>query len=77
MLVGMDALDAAIEHFGTIKALAARIGVAPAVIGNWKLRKSVPAERCLRIEAATGGKVTRYDLRPDVFGEAPVTTEAA
>ncbi len=31
----------------------------------------VPAERVLAIEAATHGKVTRYDLRPDVFGPAP------
>jgi DNA-binding transcriptional regulator YdaS (Cro superfamily) len=39
----------------------------------------VPAERCVAIEAATGGKVTRYELRPDIFGGAPdaATQEAA
>jgi DNA-binding transcriptional regulator YdaS (Cro superfamily) len=31
----------------------------------------VPADRCLPIERATGGAVTRYDLRPDIFGDAP------
>lgn len=30
-----------------------------------------PAHHCLAIEEATGGKVTRYQLRPDVFGPAP------
>ena len=38
----------------------------------WKwLRKSkngIPAEYCRAIEHATNGAVTRFDLRPDVFG---------
>ena len=28
----------------------------------------VPAERCRAIEAATGGKVTAEQLRPEIFG---------
>jgi len=35
----------------------------------------VPAEHCAAIEAAVGGKVTRQQLRPDVFG--PASSEAA
>ena len=31
----------------------------------------VPPEHCRAIEEITRGEVTRYDLRPDVFGEAP------
>ena len=31
----------------------------------------ITAERALEIEAATSGAVTRYELRPDVFGEQP------
>jgi DNA-binding transcriptional regulator YdaS (Cro superfamily) len=38
-------------------------------------KKRVPAELCQKIEAATNGAVTRYDLRPDVFGEAPVKSK--
>lgn len=34
--------------------------------------KSVPA-----LESVTEGKVTRYDLRPDVFGDRPQQGEAA
>ena len=29
----------------------------------------VPADRCLEIEAVTG--ISRYDLRPDIFGKPP------
>lgn len=32
--------------------------------------KTASAKLSLRIEQATGGKVTRHDLRPDVFGPA-------
>lgn len=40
--------------------------------------KSIPAEHCRAIEAATEGRFDRYRLRPDVFGEAPPpATEAA
>lgn len=48
--------------------LADRLSVTPQAVSKWK-RKGVPAERCREIEEATGGKVTRYELRPDVFGD--------
>lgn len=31
----------------------------------WRSRASVPAVHCAAIEAATGGAVRRWDLRPD------------
>ena len=34
-------------------------------MANWLKRESVPAEHCLPIEKATGGRVTRQALRPD------------
>lgn len=41
----------------------------------WKWLRSKaptpPAEHCRAIEEITNGVVTRYDLRPDVFGPAP------
>jgi len=46
-------------------ALAKLLNVTVAAIGNWKMRKSVPVEHCAQIEAATGGQVTRRDLRPN------------
>lgn len=50
------------------QVLADRIGVSVAAIGNWKLR-GVPIEQCWPIERATGGAVTRKDLRPDDWQE--------
>lgn len=46
-------------------------------IWNWLHRDKVfQAEYAIPIEMATNGEVTRYDLRPDLFGEAP-SKEAA
>jgi DNA-binding transcriptional regulator YdaS (Cro superfamily) len=50
--------------------LAQLLGVEPMTIRQWK-RRGVPPERCIEVERAVGGKVTRYELRPDVFGERP------
>ncbi|KZZ72375.1 hypothetical protein A3765_28625 [Oleiphilus sp. HI0130] len=33
--------------------------------------RPVPAHHCVKIEELTKGEVSRYDLRPDVFGEHP------
>ena len=67
------ALKKAILEVGGQRALAAMLGKKQGQIGNWLHRdKKVPAEVCADIEAATGGKVTRRDLRPDVFRDPPV-----
>lgn len=73
----MNALDRAIKELGGVGKLATAIGLRQNVVGNWKLRGQVPAERCLAIEQATDGKVTRHDLRPDVFGEASGELDSA
>jgi DNA-binding transcriptional regulator YdaS (Cro superfamily) len=70
-------LQAAIDALGSQQALADALLIRPPSITEWKQRGRVPAERCLAIEKATGGKVTRYDLRPDVYGEAPVELQDA
>lgn len=69
-------LDRAIAHFESQQALADALEIRSPSISEWRKRGRVPAERCRAIEHATGGAVTRYDLRPDVFGEAPATGEA-
>lgn len=48
-------------------------------VWSWLHRtKLAPPEFCISIENATNGVVTRYDLRPDIFGHAPKTeVEAA
>ncbi|MBT2142714.1 MULTISPECIES: helix-turn-helix domain-containing protein [unclassified Rhodanobacter] len=70
----MNPLNKAIDHAGGVTALAEKLGVRQSVVSNWRTRGDdprAPAERCIAIEQATDGAVTRYELRPDVFGEAP------
>lgn len=46
--------------------LARELGVTIQAVSQWR---KVPAERCLAVEEATG--ISRYELRPDIFGQAP------
>ena len=64
----MDKLIEAIKIAGNQARLAELVGVNPMAVSHWKSRK-VPASRCMAIEVATDGRVTRQDLRPDIFGE--------
>lgn len=68
----MSPLEKAIKACGSQSELARRIGsnVRTGHIYYW-LRNGVPAEHCIDIENAAEGRVTRYDLRPDVFGQQP------
>lgn len=67
----------AVKACGGQARLAGLLGgrVRPQHIWNWLNRdKLVPAEYCRAIEkiaAEHGERVTRYELRPDVFGDAP------
>lgn len=70
------ALDKAIDHLGTQDRLADVLGIRSPSITGWRNRGRVPADRCRAIEEAVGGVVTRYELRPDVFGTAPQLPDA-
>lgn len=70
--MSIQALDRAVALLGTQNALASTLHVRSASISGWRRRGKVPAERCTAIEQATAGQVTRYQLRPDVFGPGPL-----
>lgn len=56
--------------YGRGQELASAIGVPQSfVVKMAKGQKQVPAERCVPIERATAGAVTRKDLRPDDWHE--------
>ena len=58
----------AVEKAGGQAALALAIGVSPQLVWQWvNGRRPVAPRHCIPIETATG--VTRYELRPDVFGQ--------
>lgn len=70
----------------TQQKLAEKIGVTQSAISQWlnwiedndhPNGVKLSAERALEIEAGTGGAVTRYELRPTVFGNAPKRRAAA
>lgn len=60
-----EALERAITEAGGVAALARTLGVSSQAISQWE---RVPAERVLEVERAT--KVTRHELRPDLYPEA-------
>lgn len=76
MDLGRYLSKANISHADFVAALALYgVEVTPQAIRNWtatddNFRKPSPT-RVLAIEAATGGVVTRHDLRPDVYGPKP------
>lgn len=75
---GQVALATAIREWH--QANGREVRVAQGHVWNWLNTTKTPmppAEHCRAIEDATGGQVTRYDLRSDVFGENPNQRAAA
>ena len=59
-------LQKAVDIIGSQTALARLLGVKQQHVYYW-LKKNVPANRVLQIERALHGRVTRYELRPDLY----------
>lgn len=67
-----EALTRAVNLAGGQKSLAEAIGTTQSQVWYWlnRSKRGVPAEVAPLIEAATGGSVSRHELRPDIFGSA-------
>jgi DNA-binding transcriptional regulator YdaS (Cro superfamily) len=66
----MSAIERAAEIAGGQAALAARISVSSSFISQMiRGTRPVPPKLCRAIEAATEGRVTREELRPDIFAD--------
>jgi DNA-binding transcriptional regulator YdaS (Cro superfamily) len=61
-------IQLAAELSGGISSLASFCEVSPPAVFKWIEKNRAPADRCIQIEKATKGKITRYQLRPDDFG---------
>lgn len=70
-------IERAIAIHGSQVKLAKEAGCSQQFI-SWLLKdaEQISVEMALAFERATGGQVSRHDLRPDIFGEAPVTEAA-
>lgn len=60
-------IELAIQHFGSKAELARAIGQKPMTVQQWVRRNRIPLKHVVKIEHATGGAVTKEQLRPDVF----------
>jgi len=52
----------------TKREIAKICTITPPALNSWK---RVPSEHCIALETACDGAVTRYEMRPDVFGPVP------
>lgn len=58
----------AVASAGNMSALARLCGVSAPAVRKWVHGGQISAVNALRVQIATGGRVTACDLRPDIFG---------
>ena len=64
----LTAISEACSLVGGQANLARQLAITPAAVSQWVMgKRPIPPQHCLAIERATGGKVTRANLRPDDF----------
>lgn len=63
-----DVIHRVIKFFGSQRAWAESLGAAEPSVHRWVKQGYVPARWVLTIEKITKGKVSRYQLRPDLYG---------
>ena len=58
------------ERQQVLQDIAARTGRSVGAVRHWANGiREIPPKLCPDIEAATGHRVTRYEMLPEVFGE--------
>lgn len=72
----MTPIERAIAKAGGLTRLAAQCSVSYQAVQKWLRTGRVPAERVLAVERASGGEVTRHELRPDLYPEEMVRAGA-
>lgn len=72
----MNAIDLAVEYFGSQTKLAQAIGLSTMAVSQWR-KRGIPPTRCIDIERATDGAISRGQLRPDLWPSTIQRPEAA
>jgi len=62
-----EALEQAIKMIGNKNRVAQLCGISPVQIAKWLKAGKTPPHRCIELERATNGGITRYELRPDIY----------
>lgn len=65
-MTGFQRLELWAMMKGRKALLSKELGLSRPSVHNWFKRREVPPDRCLGVERVTG--ISRYELRPDVFG---------
>ncbi|BBB29355.1 transcriptional regulator [Neptunomonas japonica] len=63
----MNALERVISIIGSQTRLAEKLNTTPQAVQQWVAKGQVPALRVISIETAVVGKVSRHELRPDLY----------
>lgn len=66
-MMNESAIQRAVACIGGQSALARALGLKPQAVQRWCRVGTVPAERVLQVERLVDGKVTRHELRPDLY----------
>ncbi|MCK5770914.1 Cro/CI family transcriptional regulator [Algiphilus sp.] len=71
-------IESAVGLLGGPAKAAKRLGVTSPTVCQWVSgRRPVPPGRATQIEDLLDGRVTRWELRPDYYGVAPVEDRVA
>ena len=57
----------AVKIIGSVAKTAREMGVFRGSV-YWWMERGCPGEHVLKLEKLTGNKVSRYELRPDIYG---------
>ncbi len=63
------AVEEAVRVAGSLRNVAAKLGVTSQAISQWIRYQKVPPKRVLGLEALSG--VSRHEMRPDIYGPEP------
>ena len=65
-------IDKVAVIIGSQSLLAEALGISKGAVNQWKTNgRKIPAEHVLKIESLTNGKVSRHELRPDIYPLEP------
>lgn len=73
-----ELIQRAIDHFGSESAAAKAAGVSQPTLNQAKRTGRIGPKTALGLDRATNGKISKHDLRPDLWdAPAPSPSEAA